>query len=143
MNFLKIKYTFETRMLCLVTQLYPSLYNPMNCIPSSSYVHGDSPGKNTEGVAFLRGSSQPRGSPSSRGSSQPRDGSQIFHIAGGFLLSEPPGKPWNKGDVNEVNTDLKRNSDIHRKEWVKLLLWKSKEHCDVEGFMKLLPERKN
>ena len=37
------------------------------------------------------------------------------------LPSEPPGKkvaPWNKGDVvNEVNTDLKRNSDIHWKEW--------------------------
>ena len=41
-------------MLCLVTQLYPSLYNPMNCIPSSSYVHGDSPGKNTgAGCHFL------------------------------------------------------------------------------------------
>ena len=34
--------------LCLVTQLCPSLCDPMNCsnLPGSS-VHGDSPGKNT------------------------------------------------------------------------------------------------
>ena len=31
--------------------------------------------------------------PSSRGSSQPRDQSQMSHIEGRFLSSEPPGKP--------------------------------------------------
>ena len=31
--------------------------------------------------------------PSSRGSSQPRDGTQVSHTPGGFLTSEPPGKP--------------------------------------------------
>ena len=35
--------------------------------------------------------------PSSRGSSQPRDRNQVSHIAGGFFLSEPPGKPKNIG----------------------------------------------
>ena len=30
--------------------------------------------------------------PSSRGSSQPRDRNQVSRIAGGFFLSEPPGK---------------------------------------------------
>ena len=34
-------------MLCLVTQLYPTLPDPMGYIPLGSSVHGDSPGKNT------------------------------------------------------------------------------------------------
>ena len=43
--------------LCLVTQLFPTLCNPVDCTPLGSYVHGDSPGKNA-GVgchAFLHG----------------------------------------------------------------------------------------
>ena len=32
---------------CLVAQLCPTLYNPMDCSPPSSFIHGDSPGKNT------------------------------------------------------------------------------------------------
>ena len=35
-------------MLCLVTQLYPTLCDPMECSPQGSSVPGDSPGKNTE-----------------------------------------------------------------------------------------------
>ena len=51
------------------------LCDPMNCRPPSSYVHGDSPGKNT-GV----------GSHSlSRGSSWPKDQTQVFHATGWFL----------------------------------------------------------
>ena len=38
-------------VLCLVTQLCPTLCNPMNCNPPDSFVHGDSPGKNT-GVGY-------------------------------------------------------------------------------------------
>ena len=34
--------------VCLVTQLCPTLCNPMECSPPGSSVHGDSPGKNTE-----------------------------------------------------------------------------------------------
>ena len=34
-------------VLCLVTQLCPTLYNPMDCSPPGSSVYGDSPGKNT------------------------------------------------------------------------------------------------
>ena len=34
-------------VLCLVTQLCPTLCNPMNCSPPGSSVHEDSPGKNT------------------------------------------------------------------------------------------------
>ena len=38
--------------------------------------------------------------PLSRGSSQPRDQTQVFHIAGDSLPSEPPGKPKNTGVGN-------------------------------------------
>jgi len=34
-------------VLCLVTQSYPILCDPMDCSPPGSSVHGDSPGKNT------------------------------------------------------------------------------------------------
>jgi len=34
-------------MLCLVAQSCPTLYNPMDCSPPGSSVHGNSPGKNT------------------------------------------------------------------------------------------------
>ena len=68
-------------VLCLVAQSSPALYDPRDCSPPGSSVHGDSPGKNT-GVGchtFLQGSSQPR-SPTLQADSLP---------------SEPPGKPKN------------------------------------------------
>ena len=34
-------------VLCLVTHLGPTLFDPMDCSPPGSSVHGDSPGKNT------------------------------------------------------------------------------------------------
>ena len=34
-------------VLCLLTQSYPSLCNPMDCSPPGTSVHGDSSGKNT------------------------------------------------------------------------------------------------
>ena len=41
----------KIRLCCaalhLVTQLCPTLRDPMHCSPPSSSVHGDSPGKNT------------------------------------------------------------------------------------------------
>ena len=57
-------------VLCLVTQLCPTLCNPMDCSPSDSSVHGYTLGKNT-GVgchALL-----------------PRDQIQVSHIAGRFF----------------------------------------------------------
>ena len=36
-----------TYVLCLVTQLCPTLCNPIDCSPPGSSVHGDFPGKNT------------------------------------------------------------------------------------------------
>ena len=41
--------------------------------PHGLYSLRNSPGQNTEAIPF------------SRGSSQPRDGTQVFHIAGGFF----------------------------------------------------------
>ena len=38
---------FIWALLCLVTQLCPTLCDPMNCGLPGSSVHGDSPGKNT------------------------------------------------------------------------------------------------
>ena len=50
--------------MCLVTQLCLTLFNPMDCSPPDSSVHGESPGKNT-GVgchAFLQGNFLTQGS---------------------------------------------------------------------------------
>ena len=43
--------------VCLVTQLCPTLCDPVDCSPPGSSVHGDSPGKNTGGgsLSLLQG----------------------------------------------------------------------------------------
>ena len=69
-------------VLCLVTQLF-QLLNPKACSPPGSPVHGILQARILEWVAM----------PSSRGSSQPKDRIEVSCIAGGFLLSELPGKP--------------------------------------------------
>ena len=69
--------------VCLVAQSCPTLYDPMDCSLQGSFVHGDSPGKNTE--VGCHG-----------GSSQHRDRTQISYIAG-RLPSETPRKPKNTG----------------------------------------------
>ena len=70
---------------CLVTQLCPSLCDPLNCSPAGFLSMGF-PSKNTGvgGATF-----SPRGSP------QPRDGTHICVScpAGGLFTTEPPGKP--------------------------------------------------
>ena len=107
----------------LVTKLYPTFCDPMDCSSLGSSVHGIFHAKILEWVAipFPRGSSRPRnrtwvfhiagrffyclshqGSPCllewvaypfSSGSSQPRDLTHTSCIAGGFFTIEPPGKP--------------------------------------------------
>ena len=62
-----------------VTQLCPTLCDPMDCSPPGSSVHGVLQASILKGVAI----------PFSRGSSQPRNQSQVSRIAG-----EPPGKPF-------------------------------------------------
>ena len=70
---------YASAVLCLVTQLYPTLYDPMDCSPLGSSVHGILQARILEWVAM----------PLSRGSSQPRSpASQVDS-----LPSEPPEKP--------------------------------------------------
>ena len=71
-------------MLCFVAQSCPTLCNPVDCSPSGSSVHGDTPGKNT------RVSCPPPGD-----LPNPRIESRSLALQVDFLLSEPPGKPKN------------------------------------------------
>ena len=59
----------------LVTQLCPTLCDPIDYSPPGSYVHGILQAKILEGVAI----------PISRGSSWPRDQTQVFCTAGRFF----------------------------------------------------------
>ena len=63
----------------LVTQLCPTLCDPMDCSPPGSSVHGIFQARILEQVAI----------PFSRGSSQPRDQTQVCSIASNSLSSEP------------------------------------------------------
>ena len=47
-RFTKSIWLWACAVLCLVTQSCPTLCDPMECSPSGSSVHGNSPGKNTE-----------------------------------------------------------------------------------------------
>ena len=58
-----------------VTQLCPTLCDPVDCRPPGSHVHGVLRARILEWVAI----------PFSRGSSQRRDRTQVSHIAGGFF----------------------------------------------------------
>ena len=113
----KHTHTHTHTHLCLVTQLCPTLCDPMDCSPPGSFVQGDSPGKNT-GVgchALLRGILQTQGSnpglphcrcilyrlshkgsprvlewtayPLSRATSRPRNQTKVSCIVGGFFTS--------------------------------------------------------
>ena len=102
---------------CLAAQLFPTLCDPMDCSPSGSSVHGDSPGENTEvgfhallqGIVPTQGwntgllhcrqilyhlshQGNPRilewvAYPFSRGSSQPRNQTGVSCIVGGFFTN--------------------------------------------------------
>ena len=107
--------TAHTWLLCLVTQLCPTLWNPMDCSPSGTSLHGDSPGLNTgvDSLSLLQGlfptqvsnlglphcrqilyhlshQESPRilewvAYPFSRGPSQPRNGTGVSCTAGRFF----------------------------------------------------------
>ena len=77
--------------VCLVAQLCPTLCDLMDCSPLGSFVHWDSPGKNTRVGChvLLQGIFPPRGQ------------TLVSHIAADSLPSEPPGKPfWGVYNVN-------------------------------------------
>ena len=67
---------YLTFLVCvLVTQLCPTLCDPMDCSPPGSSVHGTLQARILEWVAM----------PFSRGSSRPRDRTWISYIAGKFF----------------------------------------------------------
>ena len=73
-------------VLCLVTHLGPTLFDPMDCSPPGSSVHGDSPGKNTGMCchALLHGIFPTQES-----------NSGLQHCRWILLPNESPGKPKN------------------------------------------------
>ena len=76
-------FLFWPSLVCLVTQLCPTLCDHMDRSPPGSSVHGDSPGKNA-GVGCH--------CPPSRGSSQPQGSNPgLLHSKGILYPSEPPG----------------------------------------------------
>ena len=66
----------DCAVLCLVAQSCPTLWDPMDCSPPGSSVHGILQARILEWVAM----------PSSRGSSQTRDRTQVSRIAGEFFI---------------------------------------------------------
>ena len=61
--------------MCLVAQSCPTLFDPLDCSPPGSSVHGMLQARILEWVVM----------PSSKGSSQTRDKNQVSGIAGRFF----------------------------------------------------------
>ena len=82
-----------------VDQLYPTLFDTMDCSLPGSSLHGILPPWDSPSMGFsLHGILQARvlewvAIAFSRGSSRPRDRTRVSHIPGKRLTSEPPGKP--------------------------------------------------
>ena len=64
-------------------QVVSDSYDPMDCSPPGSSVHGISQARILEWVVISF----------SRGSSRPRDQTWVSCSASGFFTTEPPGKP--------------------------------------------------
>ena len=90
----------------LVTEMSPTLWDPMNCSPPASSVHSISQARILERVAISF----------SRGSSWLRDQTCISCIAGWFFTAEPPGKPKLS---REVPNTWKLNNILLSDNWVK------------------------
>ena len=93
---------------CLVAKPCPTLCNSVDCSPSGSSVPGILQAGILEWVAM----------PSSRGSSPPRDRTCISCTAGGFFITEPPGKPPKHGNmdirINSGKEETVNNGDTWR-----------------------------
>ena len=88
-----LKPLLQWAMLCLVTQLCPTLCDPMVCSPPGSSVHGDSPSKNT-GVgcrSFLQGIFPTQGS-----------NPGLPHCRRILKPAELPGKCSEQGKLNHI-----------------------------------------
>ena len=112
--------------LCLVTQLCPTLWDPMDCSPSGFSVHGIFQARILEWVAI----------PSSRGSSQPRDQPKTPASpalqADSLLLSQQgsPGYPQSNSQNEESLPTLSYTA-----EWKEAseIVYKMKSHVNFPG----------
>ena len=73
-------------LFCLVTQLCPTHFGPIDCSLPGSSIHWILQARILEWVAM----------PSSRGSSQPRDWTQVSHVAGRFFTTWATREALNK-----------------------------------------------
>ena len=104
-------------VLCLVAQSCPSLWDPMDCSPPGSSVHGDSPGKNTgvgchallQGIFLTQGSNCHLLQPPSPA------------LAGTFLPLAPPGKHFLANRRGQKCGKWGRFT--FKKEWGKILFY--------------------
>ena len=79
--------------VCPVTQLCPTVCDPIDCSLPGSSVHGILQARILEWVAISF----------SRGSSQPRDITSISCLVGRFFTTEPPEKPiWHIWVINRL-----------------------------------------
>ena len=101
-------------------QSCPTLWDPMDCSPPGSSVHGILQARILEWVAI----------PFSRGSSWSRDWNCIscgFCIVGRFFTAEPPGKPWYHttqqlmGGSQVASCGYRMQSAVGV--WLQLLMW--------------------
>ena len=88
-------YTMEYCCCCLITKLYPNIFDTMDSSPRGSSVHGIIQARVLEWVAI----------PFSRGSSQPRNQIYISCLAGRFFITEPLGKI----PTMEYHSTIKKN----------------------------------
>ena len=79
-------------VLYLVTQLCPTLWEPMDCSPATASVHGIFQARTLGWVAM----------PSCRESSQPRDQTQVSSIAGRLFTVWSSGKPFQLSNLLQM-----------------------------------------
>ena len=93
LNFL-FQFASLNMALCLVTQLYPTLWDHMDCSLPASSVHEILQARTPEWVAMLF----------SRGSSRPRDQTGVSCIASRFFTAEPPGETrlWSMESQSQI-----------------------------------------
>ena len=107
-------YIYIYSVLCLVTQSCPTLCDPVDCNPPGSFVHGDSPGKNTgEGChSLLQGIFPTQGS----NSGLPHCKWILYHLSHqgspqtpewvAYPFSRGPSRPRNQTEVSYITREL-------------------------------------
>ena len=96
--------SFNPSVCVLVTQLCPTLCDPMDCSPPDSSVHGILQARILEQVAI----------PFSRGSFQPKNQTQVFWIAGRFFTVSATRETLYNSDLQGIpKKDSLKNLSFH------------------------------